>query len=80
MQANAGEESLRAGTVAAFRAGDGNGHHLLNRSQQNAVFLVMSNRHPEDGASYPDEDLAVRKGPDGKYVFSRKVGAPRESP
>ena len=71
-----GEEVLKAGMVAGFRAGDGNGHHLLNRGANNAVYLVVSNRHPDDSASYPDDDLAVQKGPDGKYVFSPKGAAP----
>ncbi len=72
LHTNAGEEILAVGMVAGFRAGDGNGHHLINRSAKDAVYLVMSNRHPDDGASYPDDDLAVKKGPDGKYVFSPK--------
>ncbi len=67
-----GEETLRAGMVAGFRAGEGNGHHLMNRSGANATFLVVSNRSPDDAATYPDDDLAVKKGADGKYVFSRK--------
>ncbi len=74
LHTNAGEETLTAGMFAGFRAGDGNGHHLYNRSGRPATYLVVSNRHPDDGASYPDDDLAVKKGPDGKYVFSRKGG------
>jgi uncharacterized cupin superfamily protein len=67
-----GEEVLRAGMVAGFRAGDGNGHHLVNRSDAPVVFLAMSNRDPDDQGTYPDDDLAVRRGPDGKYVFTPK--------
>jgi uncharacterized cupin superfamily protein len=66
-----GEETLTPGMVAGFRAGDGNGHQLVNRSGGNAVFLVVSNRNPEDGVTYPDDDLAVSKL-DGRYVFSSK--------
>jgi uncharacterized cupin superfamily protein/organic hydroperoxide reductase OsmC/OhrA len=68
-----GEELLKAGMVAGFPAGDGNGHQLVNRSGDNAVYLVMSNRHPDDAATYPDDDLAVTKV-DGQYVFSTKSG------
>jgi uncharacterized cupin superfamily protein len=75
LHTDAGEEPLSAGMVAGFRAGDGNGHHMYNRSDENAVYIVISNRHPEDGAAYPDDDLAVKKI-DGKYVFSRKDGTP----
>ena len=75
LRTNEGEEPFTPGMVVAFRAGDGNGHHLVNRSTENAVFLVVSNRHPDDSADYPDIDLAVKKV-DGKYVFSTKSGAP----
>lgn len=71
LHTNAGEEVLRAGMFVGFRAGDGNGHHLINRTTSNAVFLVVSNRHPDDGAEYPDDDLTVKKV-DGKYVFGPK--------
>ena len=63
-------------TGTGFRAGDGNGHHLYNRSSKIATYLVVSNRHRDDRVNYADEDLAVQKGPDGKYVFTRKDGAP----
>jgi uncharacterized cupin superfamily protein len=78
LHTDAGEETLRPGMVVGFRAGEGNGHHMINRSGANAAFLVMSNRHPEDGAAYPDIDLAVKKGADGKYAFTRKDGGPVE--
>jgi uncharacterized cupin superfamily protein len=78
LRTNEGEEPLTAGMVAGFRAGDGNGHQLVNRSGANAVYLVVSNRHPDDTAEYPDEDLAVKKDASGKYVFSRKNGEPSE--
>jgi len=76
LQTDAGEEPLEAGMVAGFRAGDGNGHHLYNRSNRPATYLVVSNRHPEDRCTYGDDDLAVHEGPDGKHVFTRKNGAP----
>jgi uncharacterized cupin superfamily protein len=75
LRTNDGEEPFRPGMVIGFRAGDGNAHHLSNRSDRSATFLVISNRHPDDGASYPDIDLAV-KLTEGKYVFTRKDGSP----
>jgi uncharacterized cupin superfamily protein len=74
LHTDAGEEPLTAGMVAGFRAGDGNGHHLYNRSAAPATYLVVSNRHGDDGASYPDDDLAVHKAADGTYVFTPKSG------
>ena len=37
LRTNGGEEVLRAGMVAGFPAGDGNGHHLVNRGDAPAV-------------------------------------------
>jgi uncharacterized cupin superfamily protein len=53
-----GEEILRAGDCAGFKAGDPNGHHLQNRSNQPALILEVGSRRPdEDVAEYPDIDL-----------------------
>ena len=71
-----GEQVLTAGTCAGFPAGARNGHQLVNRTDRPARYLEISNRDPEDGAEYPDVDLAYRKGPDGKAIFTRKDGGP----
>lgn len=71
-----GEQTLGAGACAAFPAGKPNGHHLINRGSKPARYLEISNRDPEDVAEYPDVDLAYKKGPDGKHVFSHKDGSP----
>jgi uncharacterized cupin superfamily protein len=52
-----GEEVLRAGDCAAFPAGDGNGHHLVNRSSADATLLEIGTRSGGDHATYPDIDL-----------------------
>jgi uncharacterized cupin superfamily protein len=52
-----GEEVLRAGDCAGFKAGVADGHHLQNRSGHPALILEVGSRHPEDGADYPDIDL-----------------------
>jgi len=74
LRTDEGEQTLTAGTCAAFAAGSTNGHQMVNRSDRPARYLEISNRDPEDTAAYPDVDLACRKGPDGRYVFSRKDG------
>ena len=71
-----GEQVLRAGACAGFPAGAKNGHQLINRSDRPARYLEISNRDPEDTAEYPDVDLALRRGTDGKLVFTRKDGSP----
>lgn len=71
-----GEQVLAAGMCAGFPAGSRNGHQLVNRSQLPARYLEISNRDPEDGADYPDVDLAYRKLPNGDATFSHKDGTP----
>jgi uncharacterized cupin superfamily protein len=65
---NAGEETLRAGDCAGFRAGEEDGHHLQNRTASVAVYLEIGARNPEgDEVFYPDIDLHALKGRAG-YV------------
>jgi uncharacterized cupin superfamily protein len=70
-----GEQTLVAGTCAAFPAGVTDGHHLVNRSDRPARYLEISNRDPEDTAAYPDVDLRLTRGPGGSYVWTRKDGS-----
>jgi uncharacterized cupin superfamily protein len=60
-----GEERLRAGDYAAFKAGETNGHHLVNRSGRDAVVLEIGTRDLDhDICTYPDIDmLAVPADP-----------------
>lgn len=57
-----GEEIMRPGDSAGFKAGDTNGHHFQNRSQADAVLLETGSRIPDDGAFYPDIDLVALPG------------------
>ncbi len=56
---DAGEEVLRAGDSAGFRAGDPDGHHLINRSDRNAVVLEIGTDHAADICTYPDIDMVA---------------------
>jgi uncharacterized cupin superfamily protein len=72
-----GEETLRAGDCAGFKAGDRNGHCLQNRSLEDAEFLVVGSRHDDDHGEYPDIDLAFAAGRySGKGGFRHKDGTP----
>lgn len=72
---NDGERVLTAGAVAGFPAGDGNGHHLLNRSSAPATYLEIGTRSRDDDITYPDVDLkAVIRG--DVLTFLRKSGEP----
>lgn len=71
---DAGEQILKAGDCAGFKAGVADGHHLQNRSQREAVMLeVGSRKAADDEVDYPDIDLRFLKGRGG---FSRKDGKP----
>ena len=71
---DAGEEVLRVGDGAGFKAGDTAGHHLLNRSNSEAVLLEIGARDPQhDAVDYPDIDLVIRAG---ARAFLHKDGTP----
>ena len=65
------ETMLCAGDIATFAKGVRNGHHLVNRSGANAVFVAIGAGRNE-GGSYPDIDLMFTA--DDRYV--RKDGTP----
>jgi len=63
---DAGEEILRAGDCAAFKAGDPAGHHLINRSNADAVVLEIGNDAPDrDRTVYSDIDMVAEPGEHG---------------
>jgi uncharacterized cupin superfamily protein len=71
---DAGEESLRAGDCAGFKAGVKDGHHLQNRSQQDALVLEIGSRKvAEDEGEYPDIDLRFQKSRAG---YAHRDGTP----
>jgi uncharacterized cupin superfamily protein len=67
-----GETILEAGDIAAFPKGAPNGHHLVNRSGANCIFVAIGK--PAYGhCHYPDIDLHIH-GADGR--FTHKDGTP----
>src|SRR3954470_13831299 len=70
---NEGEEVLRSGDCAAFKAGDPNGHHLQNRSNADVLLLEVGNRDAADGAVYPDIDLLI---PPHSDHYTHRDGTP----
>lgn len=69
-----GEEVLRAGDCAGFKAGEPDGHHLQNRSGAEVVVLEVGSRNRErDGVDYPDIDLRIAPG---EIKFLHKDGTP----
>ncbi|MCY7308029.1 MAG: cupin domain-containing protein [Rhodoferax sp.] len=70
-----GETPLAPGMCAGFKAGTGNGHHLVNRSGSDVVYLEFGDRLPGDSATYPDDDIqATMVG--GTWQFAHKNGRP----
>jgi uncharacterized cupin superfamily protein len=71
---DAGESLLKPGMCAGFKAGTGDAHHLVNRTDQDVVFLEVGDRSAGDSVSYPDDDVVAVYSPDGKWQYSRKDG------
>ena len=67
-----GEAVMRAGDCAAFPKGAPNGHHLVNRSGGDCVFIAVGKVAMSD-CHYPDIDLHL-DGATGGYT--RKDGTP----
>ena len=57
---DAGEDVMKAGDCAGFKAGVADGHCLQNRSDREAVLLEVGTRLPDDSVDYPDIDLLYR--------------------
>ncbi len=72
---NEGETLLTAGMMAGFPAGEANGHHLVNRSQQPATYLEVGDRTTPEIAHYPDDDLQA-ESTGGTWRFCTKAGIP----
>ena len=68
-----GETVLKAGDCAAFPKNTGNGHHMVNRSGETAVYLEVGSRQPDDMTTCSDVDLKSANA-DGRFVH--KDGTP----
>ena len=68
---DSGESILRAGDVAAWAAGVPNGHHLINRSDQDCVFVAIGAGDRATGVVYADIDMTV-----GDEGYFHKDGTP----
>ena len=72
---NAGETQLTTGMCAGLKCGTGNGHRLINRSNEEVVYLEVGDRSAGDTVVYPDDDLQAAFV-EGKWQFSHKDGSP----
>jgi uncharacterized cupin superfamily protein len=65
-----GETEVVAGDVLAWPKGNANGHHLVNRSDEDCTFVAIS-AGPQSGGGYSDIDMVWTA--DGK--FRRRDGS-----
>jgi uncharacterized cupin superfamily protein len=70
-----GEVALRPGMCAGFPAA-GLAHQLVNRTDEDVVYLEVGDRAPGDEGSYPHDDIAARLDESGKWAFTHKDGRP----
>jgi len=70
-----GETVLKAGDAAGFEANVPNGHHLVNKSGRDAIYLEIGTRAKNERAEYPDVDLRIVRDADGAR-FTHKDGKP----
>lgn len=68
-----GETLLSAGDCAAFPKNTGNGHHMVNRSNADAIYLEIGSRHLDDMTTCADIDL---KSANADGVWRHKDGTP----
>lgn len=71
-----GRLRLSPGMCAGFKAASGNGHHLVNETSGDVVYLEVGDRVPGDAATYPDDDIAGVAAPGGGWTFTHKDGSP----
>jgi uncharacterized cupin superfamily protein len=70
---NSGEQVLQSGMAAGFPAGDVDGHHLVNHTDSDVVYLEIGDRTSGDSVNYPDDDLIAKASANG-WTFTHKNG------
>lgn len=71
---DSGEQVLKPGMCAGFPAGKADGHHLVNRSGRDAVYLEVGDRTQNDAVTYPDNNIHAPATGDGSRRFTKKDG------
>ncbi|HSG94273.1 MAG TPA: cupin domain-containing protein [Afifellaceae bacterium] len=70
-----GEMALKAGDAAAFKAGVADGHHLVNRSDRDVLYLEVGTRDPNERGEYSDIDMKFISE-NNATRYTRKDGTP----
>jgi uncharacterized cupin superfamily protein len=72
---DAGETVLGPGDAAGFKANTPNGHHLVNKSGRDVVYLEIGTRSKHERAHYSDVDMMVVRDDKGAR-YTHKSGEP----
>lgn len=70
-----GEVVLNRGDAAGFKADSGNGHHLVNRTDRDAIYLEIGTRSESERVDYADVDLVMIRDENGAR-YLHKNGDP----
>ena len=73
-----GETMLKPGDCAGFKAGVSNGHHLVNKSPRDALYLEIGTRAAAERGHYPDVDLVLERD-QNRMRFLHRSGEPYPS-
>jgi uncharacterized cupin superfamily protein len=72
---NESETVLKTGDAAGFKANIRNGHHLINKSARDAVYLEIGTRSKHERAEYSEVDMVMTRDDTGGH-YSHKDGKP----
>jgi uncharacterized cupin superfamily protein len=70
-----GEVVLKPGDAAGFKANSRNGHHLVNKTDRDAIYLEVGTRSKLERVEYPGVDLMVVRDDKGMR-YTHKNGEP----
>lgn len=65
---------MSAGMCIGFKANEALGHRLINRSNENAKFLVVGSRIEGDKVDYVEDDMQWIVKENGDWVAAKKTG------
>ena len=75
------ETVLKAGDAAGFKANSGNGHCLINRSEQAAVYIEVGTRAANETTVYSDIDMRLERDKNGiRYLHKNGEPYPPRKP
>ena len=72
-ETNGGRTTIRPGDICVWPADAENGHHLINETETDCVFVAIS-AGPDGGGSYPDIDMCWTA--DGTYCHKDGTAYP----